>query len=45
MEITTEFKNELQSAFIDANIVANNINKPEFVCNNYKQGRKVISTD
>ena len=44
MEITTEFKNELQSAFIDATIVSNNINKPEFICNNYKQGRKVIST-
>ena len=26
MEITTEFKNELQSAFIDATIVSNNIN-------------------
>ena len=44
MNTSIELNTELSNAFIDASIITNDMNKPEFVCNNYKQGRKVIST-
>ena len=34
----------LQTAFIDQTITSNLAHKPQFVSNNYKEGRKVISS-
>lgn len=34
----------LQTAFIDQTITSNLAYKPQFVSNNYKEGRKVISS-
>lgn len=40
----SNLKQGLATAFIDQNISSNLAYKPQFVSNNYKEGRKVISS-
>ena len=44
MEKITQLKQGLSTAFINQNISSNLAYKPQFVSNNYKEGRKVISS-
>ena len=37
-----ELKLGLETAFIDGNIASNQAWKPQFVSNNYKEGKKVL---
>lgn len=39
-----QIQNGLQTAFIDKNAGSNLVYKPQFVSNNYKEGRKVLSS-
>lgn len=39
-----QLKQGLSTTFIDQNISSNLAYKPQFVSNNYKEGRKVISS-
>ena len=39
----TELRTGLEAAFIDSNVEANLALKPQFVSNNYREGRKVLS--
>ena len=39
-----QLKQGLTTAFIDQNVASNLAYKPQFVSNNYKEGRKVISS-
>ena len=39
-----ELRRGFTSAFIDGNVVSNNAFKPQFISNNYKEGKKVISS-
>lgn len=43
MELT-QIQQGLYTAFIDKNNSSNNVYKPQFISNNYKEGRKVLST-
>lgn len=44
MKYTEELKQGLQTAFIDRNINSSLAYQPEFVSNNYKQGKKVLAS-
>lgn len=39
-----DLKKGLETAYIDGSVVSNNLYKPQFVANNYKEGKKVISS-
>lgn len=43
-EHITEISKGLQTAFVNKNVASNLAYKPEFVSNNYEEGRKVLST-
>ena len=40
---TRQFQKSLTTAFIDSTIPSNLAYKPQFISNNYKEGRKVLS--
>ncbi|SDB12450.1 DEAD/DEAH box helicase [Eubacterium oxidoreducens] len=44
MNSTTNLRDGLECAFIDSNYTSNLAYKPQFVSNNYKEGKKVISS-
>ncbi len=41
---TRQFQKSLTTAFIDSTIPSNLAYKPQFISNNYKEGRKVLSS-
>ena len=43
-DIITQIQQGLHTAFIDAETISNLAYKPQFVSNNYKQGRKVLAS-
>lgn len=44
MNMTDELRQGFETAFIDANITSNLAYKPQFVSNNYKEGKKVLAS-
>lgn len=44
MNTIDELKHGFETAFIDANITSNLAYKPQFVSNNYKEGKKVLAS-
>lgn len=43
-EIITDIRSGFETAYIDANVISTDAFKPQFVSNNYKQGKKVIAS-
>lgn len=43
-DIITQIQQGLHTAFIDAETISNLAYKPQFISNNYKQGRKVLAS-
>lgn len=43
-EIITQLQQGMNTAFVDAEIVSNLAYKPQFISNNYKNGRKVLAS-
>ena len=42
--VERELNKGLTAAFVDGNLAANPAYKPQFVSNNYEEGRKVLAT-
>lgn len=40
----TELRSGFETAYIDGNVASNAAYKPQFISNNYKQGKKVLSS-
>ena len=40
----SELRNGFETAYIDGSVAANLAYKPQFISNNYKQGKKVLSS-
>lgn len=44
MKEIEELRLGLETAYIDGNVASNLMYKPQFVSNNYKEGKKVLSS-
>ena len=44
MNTIEELRQGFESAYIDANVTSNLAVKPQFVSNNYKEGKKVLAS-
>ena len=42
-EVIHELYNGFETAYINGNVASNVVYKPQFVSNNYKEGKKVLS--